>query len=149
MAAPPLPRHVIREMRKGFTLDDAETAKNSLVTLARSCADPKVRMDAAKYITSAIKEDQEQFFDGSPDALIQLSTMPKSQQTQAAMQMFANEQISRRDLTTTLDAIKADQSEVIELLRAQNHALEKAIEERRAVDATGGASSGALLEAAE
>ena len=131
MNPPPLPRSIVRELQKRFTLEHVEKARNEIVKLATTCVDTKIRLECARYITETVKADDKDYFAGEAAALVQLATMPKSEQPRAALQLFANQQCSRSDLDTISKLLAADQSEVIEMLRAQNTRLEKGLVERR------------------
>jgi hypothetical protein len=129
--APPLPRHILRELRKGFSLEHVDKARNSLVTLSQTCVDPKIRADSARFILDTVKAEDADYFGGNPDALVQLAGMPRAERARAALQLFANQQCSRTDLETISRVLAADQSETIEMLRAQNVRLERQLAETK------------------
>ena len=100
MNSPALPRHIVRDLQKGFTLEHVEKARDMIVQISQTCPDARVRLECARYITEAVKTDNADYFAGNPDALVQLAAMPKADQGRAALQLFANQQCSRADLET-------------------------------------------------
>jgi len=108
-------------------LEDVEKARGEIVRLSTTCVDPKIRVECARYVMETVKADDANYFGGLPEALVQLASMPKAEQSRAALQLFANQQCSRADLDAISKILAADQSEIIEMLRAQNSRLEKAI----------------------
>ena len=123
-APPPLPASVRKALR-GFTQEQVEQARETLAGLARGCPDPEIRKEAAEYIEKAARADADRYFDGEPDALVALASLPLEQQTSAAMQLFAQGKIARVDLDTILKSVQADQTTRIAQLEKDKQLLER------------------------
>jgi hypothetical protein len=121
---PPLPASVRRALR-GFTADQVSAARKTLTTLAQSCPDYRTRKEAAEYIDKAARADEAEYFSGDGDALKTLAEMPLEQQASAAMQLFAQQAITRSDLDMILKTVAADQAAKIADLETARIQLER------------------------
>ncbi|MGQ2901726.1 hypothetical protein [Neoaquamicrobium sediminum] len=124
MTTPHIPASV-RKQLVGFTAEQADLALKSLVLLATVCTDPKVRLDAAKFVSLTHREDEERYFTGSTEAITYIANLPLEDRTSAAMKLFAHGGISRKDLDTLLATIKTDQAARIAELSRDNQLLER------------------------
>lgn len=100
----------VRKQLRGFDSEQIEDARKSLVALAKASLDPKVRLDAAKYIDQVTREDEDNYFTGNTEAIAYIANLPLEDRTSAAMKLFAHGGISRKDLETLLSTIKTDQA---------------------------------------
>lgn len=115
-------RLTIAEMAEAF----AGEAIDQLQKLTKGAPQPEVRLKASTAlleIAAKAEADRSDYFQGSPEALHALSLVPIEQQRSAALQMFANGEISRRDLDTVLKVIDSDNKAKIEALLAHNAQL--------------------------
>lgn len=101
--------------------------------LAQRCPIPEVRLKASTALIELAKLDQDDSFTGDSEALDALMAQPLEQRRMAALQLFANGSISKRDMDVVLAVINGDQAAQINMLLAQNQRLEKAL-----TDATAG-----------
>lgn len=121
---PPLPASVRRALR-GFSSDQVSAARKTLAALAQSCPDYRTRKEAAEYIDKTSREDEAQYFGGDGDALKTLAEMPIDKQASAAMQLFAQQAITRTDLDMILKTVAADQAAKIADLETARIQLER------------------------
>ncbi len=118
---PPIPLALKRAMR-GFSYDQVQEARKTLVSLAKSCTDYRTRKEAAEYIDKVARAEDEQFFKGDEEALAALALLPLDQQSAAALQLFAKQSITRTDLDMILKAVAADQTaKIADLEMARLH----------------------------
>lgn len=116
-------------------------AVQQISDLATTCPIPEVRLKASTTLVEMAKCDQDDAFGGDPEALEQLLSVALEQRRSAALQLFANGSITKRDLDTVLAVIAGDQTAKLDLLLARNQQLEKAL-----TDATAG-EGGPQIEA--
>lgn len=152
-----------REARKAAGIAEPKTvlelvepalpkAMQMLEQIATACADPKLRLDACKYLTelgeTARKEKakrDEQYYGGNALILEALTAMPQGEQRSAALQMFARQQMSRNDLEAVLKLIDTQAQDRISALIAENEQLVKVIEGEQSIKTVGMIVNGTAL----
>ncbi|AZO15082.1 hypothetical protein EJ069_10285 [Mesorhizobium sp. M2A.F.Ca.ET.043.05.1.1] len=107
--------------------EHAETAVRQIKDLATQCTDAAVRLKASQTLVELCQVDSDDSFGGDPEALEALLDQPIEKRRGAALQLFANGSITKRDLDVVLSVITGDQTAQINLLLAQNARLEKAL----------------------
>ena len=111
-------------------------AVGMLATLAKGCPVPDIRYKAATAlidIARGAETERADYFAGNVEALEQSANLPHGRQREAALQLFAQGQIGRKDLDTVLKIIKADNRAKIDALLAHNERLTKQIVDQQAV----------------
>ncbi|MFH1795132.1 MAG: hypothetical protein ABIK36_16240 [Pseudomonadota bacterium] len=96
-------------------------------SLATQCPLPEVRLAASKTMIELAKVDPNEEFGGDPEALQGLLDAPNEQKRVVALKLFANGDLTKRDLDVVLKVLDSDQTAQLATLLAQNQKLEKAL----------------------
>lgn len=107
--------------------EHAVSAVEQIKALATQCPLPEIRLKASQSLIELCKVDQDDSFQGDPEALEALLAEPLERRRASALQLFANGSITRKDLDTVLAVIAGDQTAQLNLLLARNQQLEKAL----------------------
>lgn len=107
--------------------EHAVSAVEQIKALATQCPLPEVRLKASQSLIELCKVDQDDSFQGDPEAIEALLLLPLERRRAAAFQLFANGSITRRDLDTALLVISGDQTAQLDAAIARNQQLEKAL----------------------
>ena len=110
----------------------AEAAIQQIKDLATTCPIPEVRLKASQSLLELVKSGEGDEFGGNPVALEAMLRLPPEQRRAATLQLFANGEITKRDLDAIVGMLNGDQKAQLELLLATNQQLEKRLAEQAA-----------------
>ncbi|MER8672958.1 hypothetical protein [Mesorhizobium sp. M0037] len=102
-------------------------AVTQLAELSNECPLPDIRLKASTALVELARLDADDAFQGDPEAVEALLEQPVEGRRAAALQLFANGSITKKDLDVVLGVINGDQAAQINLLLTQNQRLEKAL----------------------